>query len=140
MRRRFALSACLFALAVSTGPAAIAQTGHGAGHGAGHSAGHGGSAMGMGRAPAMSAASQAYMDAMKKMDRDMAAMPMSGEPGVDFAAMMIPHHQAAIDMAKAYLASGENDPAIAKLSREIIEAQEREIAFLKSWLAARPKR
>ena len=37
-------------------------------------------------------------------------MKMSGKPGVDFAMMMIPHHQSAIDMAKAYLASGENNP------------------------------
>lgn len=84
----------------------------------------------------MSAASQAYMDAMKKMDRDMAAMNMTGKPGEDFAAMMIPHHQAAIDMAKAYLASIDNNPELTHLSREIIVAQEREIEFLKSWLEA----
>ncbi len=128
MHPRLTLSAILLATGLAATPA-LAQTGHGAGHGSA-----------TGGAPAMSAASMSYMDAMKKMDRDMAAMPMSGAPGVDFAAMMIPHHQAAIDMAKAYLASGENDPAIAKLSREIIEAQEREIAFLKNWLAARSKR
>jgi uncharacterized protein (DUF305 family) len=52
----------------------------------------------------MSAASQAYMDAMAKMDADMKAMAMTGKPGVDFALMMIPHHQSAIDMAKAYIA------------------------------------
>jgi uncharacterized protein (DUF305 family) len=82
----------------------------------------------------MSAASTAYMDAMTKMDEDMAAMPMTGEPGIDFALMMIPHHQSAIDMATAYLASGENDPELAKLSSDIIAAQETEIAFLRSWL------
>lgn len=136
MRSRLVLPAILLAAGLAAAPAvssAWAQAGHGAGHGSPMSAP-------MGAGPAMSAASMSYMDAMKKMDRDMAAMPMSGAPGVDFATMMIPHHQAAIDMAKAYLASGENDPAIAKLSREIIEAQEREIAFLKNWLAARPKR
>ncbi len=37
-------------------------------------------------------------------------------------------------MAKAYLASGENDPELTKLSGEIIAAQEKEIAFLKDWL------
>ena len=83
----------------------------------------------------MNAASTAYMDAMKKMDTDMAAMKMTGKPGVDFAAMMIPHHQSAIDMAKAYLASGDNDAELTKLSNEIIAAQEKEIAFLKDWLA-----
>ena len=82
----------------------------------------------------MSAASTAYMDAMTKMDEEMASMQMTGEPGIDFALMMIPHHQSAIDMAKAYLASGENDPDLTKLSSDIIAAQESEIAFLQSWL------
>jgi uncharacterized protein (DUF305 family) len=82
----------------------------------------------------MSAASTAYMDAMKQMDDDMAGMKMTGKPGADFAIMMIPHHQAAIDMAKAYLDSGEADPQLTKLSNEIIAAQESEIALLKAWL------
>jgi uncharacterized protein (DUF305 family) len=83
----------------------------------------------------MSPASTAYMDAMAKMDADMDAMAMTGKAGADFALMMIPHHQSAIDMAKAYLASGENDPELTTLSNEIIAAQEKEIAFLKGWLS-----
>ena len=71
---------------------------------------------------------------MTKMDEDMSAMKMTGKPGADFAMMMIPHHQSAIDMAKAYLASGDNDPELTKLSNDIIAAQESEIAFLKGWL------
>ncbi|MDP3895512.1 MAG: DUF305 domain-containing protein [Mesorhizobium sp.] len=82
----------------------------------------------------MSAASTAYMDAMTKMDAEMDAMTMTGKPGADFALMMIPHHQSAIDMARAYLASGENDPELTRLSNDIIVAQETEIAFLKDWL------
>lgn len=82
----------------------------------------------------MGAASKGYMEAMKKMDDEMGAMKMSGKPGVDFATMMIPHHQSAIDMAQAYLASGENDPELTTLANEIIAAQEKEIAFLKGWL------
>jgi uncharacterized protein (DUF305 family) len=82
----------------------------------------------------MSAASQAYMGAMAKMDADMKAMTMTGKPGADFALMMIPHHQSAIDMAKAYLASGENDAELTKLSQDVVAAQEKEIAFLKAWL------
>ena len=84
----------------------------------------------------MSASSKAYDDAMAKMDEAMAQLQlrMTGKPGVDFAMMMIPHHQSAIDMAKAYLTSGENDPELTKLSNEIIAAQETEIAFLKEWL------
>lgn len=85
--------------------------------------------------PQLSDASKAYMDAMTKMDGEMDAMAMTGKPGADFALMMIPHHQSAIDMAKAYLASGENDPELTALSNEVIAAQEKEIAFLKGWLA-----
>ena len=83
---------------------------------------------------AMNEASKGYMEAMEKMDEEMKAMEMSNKPGVDFARMMIPHHQSAIDMAKAYLESGEDDPELTELSNEIIEAQEKEIAFLQSWL------
>ena len=84
----------------------------------------------------MSASSKAYDDAMAKMDEAMSQLQlkMTGKPGVDFAMMMIPHHQSAIDMAKAYLASGEKDPELTKLSNDIIAAQETEIAFLKEWL------
>lgn len=87
----------------------------------------------------MSPASQAYMDAMTAMDDAMTAMEMTGWPGADFALMMIPHHQSAIDMAKAYLASDEKDPELTRLSEEIIAAQETEIAFLKDWLARKAK-
>jgi uncharacterized protein (DUF305 family) len=82
----------------------------------------------------MSAPSQAYMDAMTKMNTEMDAMTMTGKAGIDFATMMIPHHQSAIDMAKAYLAGDEKDAELVKLSNEIIAAQEAEITFLKRWL------
>lgn len=114
--RTIALVAC------TAVPAAYAQTSHD---------GHGDH----GAAMQESAASQAYMDAMSRMNEDMEAMEMTGKAGVDFAVMMIPHHQSAIDMAKAYLESGENDPELAKLANEIVAAQESEIAFLKDWLA-----
>jgi uncharacterized protein (DUF305 family) len=75
------------------------------------------------------------MDAMTTMNDDMEKMEMSGEAGIDFALMMIPHHQSAIDMARAYLHSGDDDPELTKLSQEIVAAQEGEIAFLRAWLA-----
>jgi uncharacterized protein (DUF305 family) len=116
--------AAALAVALTGGALAQGQGGHGA-HG-----GHGDHA-----AAAPGTASRAYMDAMAKMDEAMGAMEMTGETGADFALMMIPHHQSAIDMAEAYLASEGQDAELTKLSREIIEAQEREIAFLKDWLA-----
>jgi len=110
-----ALRSAILAILVAIAPSAHAQTGHG-----GHDA---------------ASASQAYMQAMSKMNDDMEGMEMTGKAGVDFAAMMIPHHQSAIDMARAYLDSEEDDPELVKLSEEIIAAQEREIAFLRDWLA-----
>jgi len=46
---------------------------------------------------------QAMDVSMKRMDHDMAAALMTGDVDHDFAAMMIPHHQGAIDMAKGEL-------------------------------------
>ena len=117
----FCAGALLAAASMGIALPAAAQADHGMSHGAMSGA---------------SDASKAYVVAMDKMDADMKHMTMTGKPGVDFAAMMIPHHQAAIDMAKAYLASSEKDAELMKLSQEIIAAQEREIAFLRKWLAA----
>jgi uncharacterized protein (DUF305 family) len=82
---------------------------------------------------ALSASAQAYMDAMETMMEGMAGMDMRGEPNADFALMMIPHHQSAIDMAEAYLEHGD-DPELTKLANEIIAAQQAEIEFLQNWL------
>ena len=80
-------------------------------------------------------ASNAYMAAMQTMDAAMASTPMTGQPGLDYARMMIPHHQSAIDMAKAYLASGETDPVLTKLSNDVVASQQAEIATLRDWIS-----
>jgi len=46
--------------------------------------------------------------AMARMDHGM-AVPYSGDPDRDFAAMMIPHHQGAIDMAEIELRFGHDE-------------------------------
>jgi uncharacterized protein (DUF305 family) len=77
---------------------------------------------------------QAMDTGMKVMDRDMAAAPMTGDVDRDFAAMMIPHHQGAIDMAKAELSYGK-DPVIRRLAQEILVDQESEIDAMLLWLS-----
>jgi uncharacterized protein (DUF305 family) len=75
----------------------------------------------------------AMQKAMAQMDKDMNAS-MTGDPDKDFAGMMIPHHQGAIDMAEAELRFGK-DQRLRKLAREIIAAQKREIAVMRAELA-----
>jgi len=70
------------------------------------------------------------MESMKKMDRDMMAAPMTGDPDHDFVAMMIPHHQGAVDMAKVELIYGK-DPVLRRLAQEIIVTQEQEIEVMR---------
>jgi uncharacterized protein (DUF305 family) len=82
------------------------------------------------------AVKEAFMHANHGM---MAGMdtPATGDADKDFATMMIPHHQGAIDMAKIELQYGK-DEKLRALAEEIIAAQEKEIALLKGWLAAHP--
>lgn len=52
----------------------------------------------------------------------------------DYAAQMIPHHQSAVEMAKAYLKFGK-EPELLKLCEDIVREQNKEIGQLQSWLA-----
>ena len=72
---------------------------------------------------------------MAVMSRDMKQAPMSGNPDHDFATMMIPHHQGAIDMAKVELVHGKN-PVLRRLAQEIIVTQRSEIDVLRMQLDA----
>ena len=78
---------------------------------------------------------QQMAESMRKMDQDMAAAPMTGDPNHDFSAMMIPHHQGAIDMAKTFLLHGQ-DAALRRLAQEIIVTQQQEIQVMRLRLAA----
>jgi uncharacterized protein (DUF305 family) len=67
--------------------------------------------------------------AMKKMMSAMAVKP-TGDVDADFVAMMVPHHQGAIDMAIAVLRYGRN-AQIRRLAQEIIVTQQQEIAAMR---------
>lgn len=62
----------------------------------------------------------------------------TGDANRDFAQEMIVHHEAAVDMSKELLAKG-SDPELKALAESIIQAQTKEIEFLRAWLAKQPK-
>jgi uncharacterized protein (DUF305 family) len=76
---------------------------------------------------------QLMSKAMSVMDRDMHNAEYTGETDHDFVAMMIPHHQGAIDMAKALLLYGK-DEQLKRLAQEIITDQQSEIQLMQLWL------
>lgn len=127
---RFLLFAGLLIAGLSAGalgvaqivPQAMAQHAHGHGHG---------SAQQSQTAPA----TLAYMAINDRMHAAM-AIEFTGDADVDFMRAMIPHHQAAVEMAQVVLEHG-TDPDVRALAEAIIAAQNDEIAFMELWLAGR---
>jgi hypothetical protein len=66
--------------------------------------------------------------AMSKMMEDMSVKP-SGDVDRDFVAMMVPHHQGAIDMAQAELRYGTNEQ-LRRIAQEIVVEQQQEIVAM----------
>jgi uncharacterized protein (DUF305 family) len=83
------------------------------------------------------ASTKAFKAANDAMHAGM-AIPFSGNADVDFVRGMIPHHEGAVAMAKIVLEHGK-DAKIKKLARDIIKAQNSEIAMMKAWLAKNAK-
>ena len=73
---------------------------------------------------------------MKRMHAEMSAVRPSGDSDLDFVRLMLPHHEAAIDMARAQLKYGQ-DPRMRRLAQEIITDQQSEIELMKLWLKQR---
>jgi len=67
--------------------------------------------------------------AMTKMMKDMSVKP-TGDVDRDFVAMMVPHHQGAIDMAMAELRYG-HDERLRRIAQEIVVEQQQEIAAMR---------
>jgi uncharacterized protein (DUF305 family) len=78
------------------------------------------------------------MGSMQRMHAAMAATDPSGNRDVDFVTLMLPHHQGAVDMAKAELLYGEN-LQMRRLAQEIITDQESEIQLMQLWLKQQGK-
>jgi uncharacterized protein (DUF305 family) len=75
--------------------------------------------------------------AMHRMHAAMAAVPQTGQPDRDFLAAMVPHHQGAVDMAKAVLLV-TTDARIRNLAQSIITEQQYEIDLMTRLLAEMP--
>jgi len=121
MRRRIVLTSLLV---TSIAGIAFAQSVH-----------HGDPTSGQDNSADSTFASQ-MMQAMDRMNSGMAAARPTGDPDRDFAAMMIPHHQGAIDMAKVELIYGR-DPVLRRLAQGIIVEQQQEIELMQRSLNAR---
>jgi hypothetical protein len=67
--------------------------------------------------------------AMNRMMADMKIKP-TGDVDRDFVAMMVPHHQGAVDMAKAELKYGHNEQ-LRRLAQEIVVTQQQEITVMR---------
>ena len=70
---------------------------------------------------------------MEKMHRAMSSVAPSADSDRDFVRLMLPHHQAAIDMARSELLFGKS-PEMRRLAQEIITDQQSEIDLMQLWL------
>jgi len=75
----------------------------------------------------------ALMAGMDTMNTAMMAGTQNSDIDVAFVCGMIPHHQGAINMAKAELQYGDNQWA-KDMAQKVIDAQEKEIAEMTDWL------
>jgi len=74
--------------------------------------------------------------AITRMIAEMDVTP-SGNADRDFVAMMVPHHEGAIEMARAELRRGHNEQ-LRRIAQEIIITQQQEIGALQRSLGNAP--
>ena len=78
---------------------------------------------------------QAYAKSMENMHGEMTLGVADPVPDMAFARGMLPHHIAAVDMAKVQLEYG-TDEEMRQLAQDIIDTQQTEIDMMKNWIAA----
>jgi uncharacterized protein (DUF305 family) len=83
--------------------------------------------------PTVEPAWRELMASMEKMHVAMASASPSGTSDGDFVRLMVPHHQAAIDMAKTELLYGR-DPQMRRLAQEIVTDQQSEMELMQLWV------
>ena len=86
-----------------------------------------------------SASTKEFQAADHSMMSGMSGVEYTGYADHDFVAHMIPHHEGAVAMAKVELKYGK-DAKLRALAKEIIASQDKEIAFMKQWLAMHPQK
>ena len=78
---------------------------------------------------------QAYAKSMENMHGEMTLGVADPVPDMAFARGMLPHHIAAVDMAKVQLEYG-TDEEMRQLAQDVIDTQQTEIDVMKNWIAA----
>ncbi|MGP9545114.1 CopM family metallochaperone [Psychrobacter sp. AOP7-B1-25] len=78
---------------------------------------------------------QAYANSMENMHGEMTLGVSDPVPDMAFARGMLPHHVAAVDMAKVQLEYG-TDEEMRQLAQNVIDTQQIEIDMMKNWIAA----
>lgn len=76
-------------------------------------------------------ATAAMMQSMDRMHAEMNDLQVTGDLDRDFVALMVPHHQSGVDMARIYLESGA-DPELRRLAEQIVASQEAEIGHMQA--------
>lgn len=95
--------------------------------------GHSRHSLGASQSASDSEAWSNLQQSMLSMHGAMSSVHSTGNDDEDFVGLMLPHHQAALDMAKVELVRGK-DPQMRRLAQEIIADQESEIELMKLWL------